>query len=210
MSTRVTKVFDATRSYSPSFIPAKNTALLLLDYQILTVSRLGEAGTRCVAKANDLKTWARTKDISVFHCVVDVNQKPTSSSRIVERWSAYETMIQQKPGIGDEPSELGKLPDEQVFPRRPGLVSALSSPGILEALRARDIKSLILCGLSTSGCVLSTARTATEQDFIVTVAEDTCADPVPGLHEMLVNHVFPMTAHVAMSEEIKRMWDGSD
>lgn len=210
MSARISKIFDATRPFSPSSVPARNTALLLLDYQVLTVTMLGESGTRCVQRAKDLKLWAKENNVSVFNCVVDVKGKPRSTSRMAERWERYETMIQQKPDMGNGVPELEPPTEENIFPRRPGHVSALSSPGILEALRAKEITSLILCGLSTSGCVLSTVRAAADLDFVVTVAEDACYDPVPNLHEMLVNHVLPSTAHVATSEETKNLWTNSE
>lgn len=206
MTARVSKIFDATRSFSPSSVPARNTALLLLDYQVLTVTMLGESGTRCVQRAQDLKTWAETNKVAVYNCIVDTTEKPRATSRMVERWDKYESMIQQKPGIGNTAPEIVSSTEIQTFPRRPGHVSALSSPGILDALRAKEIVSLILCGLSTSGCVLSTVRAATDLDFVVTIAEDACSDPVPELHDMLVKHVLPTTAHVATSEEIKKMW----
>lgn len=210
MSNRVSKVFDATRQFSPCFVPARNTALLLLDYQILTVSMLGEAGIQCVRKARDLQSWAQKHGMPILHCVVDISQEPNPPSRINERWSNYQKMIEQKPGIGNEVQELESFSsNDQTFTRRPGHVSALSSPGILEVLRTKNISSLILCGLSTSGCVLSTVRTATEHDYIVTIAEDACADPVPELHDMLVKHVLPTTSHVATSDEIKNLWSSS-
>ena len=54
--------------------------------------------------------------------------------------------------------------------------------------------------------LLSTARAATDQGFIVTVVEDACFDPVPGLHGMLCAHALPMTAHVATAGEIRDAW----
>jgi nicotinamidase-related amidase len=120
-------------------------------------------------------------------------------------WKAFEAA----PGLGREadilevrrPSNL-----EATFVRLPGSISALESRGLVEALRAAGIKSLILGGMSTSGCVLSTARAATDRGFIVTVAEDACFDPVPGLHSMLATHVLPISAHVATSREICDAW----
>lgn len=209
MAARINKIFDAALFYSPSSVPARNTGLLLLDYQVFIVSRLGEPGAQTVRRARELLDWAQTNKVAVFHCVVDAKDKPKPVSRIAERWAAYEAMIEQQPDLGGEVSELEDSDEHKVFTRRPGLVSALSSPGILDALRDKEIRSLILCGLSTSGCVLSTVRAATDQDLIVTVVEDACYDPVPGLHDMLVKHVLPTTAHVVTSEEVRSIWSDS-
>lgn len=206
MTARVAKIFDATLAYSPSSVPPKNTAFLLLDYQGLTVPRLGDAGARTVKVAQDMRKWATNNHVSVFHCIVGTEEKPNPMSRMSERWSTYETAIKQHPELGREISELEPSSGEPSFTRQPGVVSALASPGIVKALQNHDIRSLILCGLSTSGCVLSTARAATDQGFVTTIVEDACADPVPELHEMLVKHVLPATAHVAKSEEIINMW----
>lgn len=68
-------------------------------------------------------------------------------------------------GTSDEPVSLIDRAgaDELTFVRRPGYISALKSPGLMEFLHEKGIESLILTGLSTSCCVLRTALQATDE-----------------------------------------------
>jgi nicotinamidase-related amidase len=103
--------------------------------------------------------------------------------KVAERWHVYEEKLKQMPRLGDEAKEPAFRSDtdlEKVFIRTPGVISALLSPGLKDALQVKQVRSLIVCGLSTSGCVLSTVRAATDEGFVVTVVEDACADRCRG------------------------------
>ncbi|KAG9836549.1 hypothetical protein KCU68_g10773, partial [Aureobasidium melanogenum] len=91
---------------------------------------------------------------------------------------------------------------DHTFRRTPGYISALKSPGLLDFLRRSGIKSLVLAGLSTSGCLLRTAIPATEEDFVVTVVSDGCADPVDGNHDFLIEKILPSRAHVLTASQL--------
>ncbi|KAJ9607334.1 hypothetical protein H2200_008407 [Cladophialophora chaetospira] len=205
-------VLDPTDPTSPLSIGIHETALLLMDYQNMLQGRVGEGTWASITKiASQLRGWALEKNMVVFHCLIDTSPgvKPPAHTRTSTKWKAYEAAFAATPGLGREADVLapwGLSPLEPTVVRTPGFVSALESHGLLEMLKVRGIKSLILGGISTSGCVLSTARAATDCGFIVTVAEDACFDPVPGLHGMLVTHVLPMSAHVATSREIRDAW----
>ncbi len=208
----VNAVLDPTDPTSPLCIAPHETALLLMDYQNMQRGRLGDGAWASVTNiASQLRDWALQKDMAVFHCVIDTSPgtKPPAHTRISTKWKAYEATLAATPELGREADALaikGQFSLEATVVRTPGFVSALESPGLAEVLRVRGVKSLIIGGISTSGCVLSTARAATDRGFIVTVAEDACFDPVPGLHGMLVAHVLPMSAHVATSREIRDAW----
>ncbi|MFC3799096.1 cysteine hydrolase family protein [Cohnella sp. GCM10012308] len=75
-------------------------------------------------------------------------------------------------------------------------VSAFAGSGLDVLLRARGIDSLVLCGVSTSGVVLSTLREAADRDFTLTVLSDACLDADPEVHRVLTEKVFPRQAEV--------------
>lgn len=118
---------------------------------------------------------------------------------------------QENPEVVKAHPGLGSLEGEGVYhvSRRLGLVSVLTSGGLDEILKRHGTKSLIVAGLSTSGCTLSTVRDATEKGYIVTVVSDACADPAPGVHNALCQFVFPMTAHVVDLKELETAWEGN-
>jgi nicotinamidase-related amidase len=75
-------------------------------------------------------------------------------------------------------------------------VSAFAGSDLDVVLRALDARHLVLCGLSTSGVVLSTLRAAADQDYALTVLRDACADPDEEVHRVLTEKVFPRQAEV--------------
>jgi nicotinamidase-related amidase len=67
-------------------------------------------------------------------------------------------------------SELAPLPGEPVIDKnRP---SAFYSPAFEETLRALDVDSLVVCGVTTNCCVESTVRDASQKDYKVFVVTD--------------------------------------
>ena len=59
----------------------------------------------------------------------------------------------------------------------------------------------MLCGISTSGVVLSTTREAADKDFRLTVLSDLCFDSDHQVHAILMEKVFPRQATVQTSGE---------
>lgn len=51
------------------------------------------------------------------------------------------------------------------------------------SLTASGIDTLLICGLTTSGCVRATATNALQHGFRPLVADDACGDRDPRLHE---------------------------
>jgi nicotinamidase-related amidase len=89
---------------------------------------------------------------------------------------------------------LAPLPGEPVVTKR--RVSAFAGSDLDVLLRAREARSLVLCGVATSGVVLSTLRAAADLDFELTVLRDACADADPEVHRVLLDKVFPRQAEV--------------
>jgi nicotinamidase-related amidase len=75
-------------------------------------------------------------------------------------------------------------------------VSAFAGSDLEVLLRARNIDTLVLTGISTSGVVLSTVREAADKDFRLVVLSDGCFDPDPDLHVALTEKVFSRQADV--------------
>jgi nicotinamidase-related amidase len=75
-------------------------------------------------------------------------------------------------------------------------------------MHARDIDTLILAGISTSGVVLSTVRDASDRDYRIFVLADAGADPDPETHAFLTAKVFPRQAHVIGVDDLSGLLDG--
>ena len=72
-------------------------------------------------------------------------------------------------------------------------------------LRSNGIKTVVVCGCTTEGCVESTARDAMFNDYYVVIAEDCVASDDPAQHEaslLLMRHRFDL----ASAEAILGVW----
>ncbi len=86
------------------------------------------------------------------------------------------------------------LPDEPIVTKL--RVSAFTGSDLEVILRSNGIDKLVLCGIATSGVVLSTLREAADKDYALTVLSDACIDADPEVHRVLVEKVFPQQAEV--------------
>jgi nicotinamidase-related amidase len=80
-------------------------------------------------------------------------------------------------------------------------VSAFAGSDLDVVLRSQGIDSLVLCGIATSGVVLSTLRQAADLDFRLTVLRDGCVDPDDEVHRVLMDKLFPRQAVVELASE---------
>lgn len=207
---RMAAKLDSSDPSSPLAYKPSETAILLLDFQNLTVNMLADDGKAALTKAKTMRDWALSKNMLVMHSIVDLDATPRQNAKGRERYPIYMEMAKKNPDAAKEPADIAANPDnenEVVVYKQLGFVSGLKSKGAMETLSQHGIKSLVICGLSTSGAALRTSLAAADEGFVVTVIEDACADRVDGLHEMLVKHAMPMTAHVAGAEEFVRAYD---
>lgn len=199
----MSEFFESQDPSNPGFYGPSQTALLLLDFHNLLVNKLGgPAAAAALDTAARLRSWAKSRGILVIHALIDTNASPPPTAKGAERLTKI--IATMKGRDGEEASVLLQDADtnDYTFSRTPGYVSALQSPGLLDFLRDKGIKSLIMTGLSTSGCVLRTAIPATEADFVVTVISDACADPVKGNHGFLIEKILPSRAHVLTASQV--------
>ena len=76
-----------------------------------------------------------------------------------------------------------------------------STTNVDELLRKQGIDTLVLMGISTSGCVLSTVRWAADIDYRLIVLSDCCADRDDEVQRVLMEKVLPRQASVVTSRE---------
>ncbi|KAG4412894.1 hypothetical protein IFR04_013968 [Cadophora malorum] len=195
------QLLNTTDPSAPGHYGSSKTALLLLDFHSAFTDKAGPKATAAVDVAVEMKKWAQLQSIPVIHCLLDINQTPFATCKDASRFA--HVMESMKSGGGEEPADLrGESESEITFLRRPGHVSALKSPGLLEYLHSKDIRSLVLAGLSTSGCVMRTAVAASDEEFVVTVVSDGCMDPVEGMHEVVIEKLLSR-GWVCTSEELR-------
>jgi nicotinamidase-related amidase len=187
---------------SPAVDP-RHTALLVMDFQPAIVGQVadGEALLERVAAAIAIvrQYGGQIGYVRVGFDDSDLASVPATSRMAVTIASRGQELHADAPGsaIHDHVA-----PAETDIVVRKTRVGAFSTTDLAEQLRDRDLSTLILSGISTSGVVLSTVRDAHDRDFQVLVLADGCADRDPDVHDFLMAKIFPRQADVISIEEL--------
>ena len=72
-------------------------------------------------------------------------------------------------------------------------------------LRRRNVTNIVLCGISTSIGVESTARDAWERSYSLTFASDAMTDTVAEAHDRALGIIFPRLGEIGTADEILRL-----
>ncbi|EDU44368.1 N-carbamoylsarcosine amidase [Pyrenophora tritici-repentis] len=110
----------------------------------------------------------------------------------------FQTGCQTDDGLGDWMPGLEPAADELVITKR--YPSAFFATDLASRLRSLNIDTLVICGVSTSGCVRATALDAMCLGFRPMVVGQACGDRSPAVHDA---SMFDMNAKMAdvVSEE---------
>ena len=170
-----------------------STALLVMDMQNGIVERFGDAvlepAARAIAAARDAHLPAIYVRVAFRAGYPEVS--PRNRTFAALRDAA--TMAQDDEATAIHPALAPQAGDVVVVKRR---VSAFAGSDLDVVLRAGGIDALVLCGIATSGVVLSTLRQAADLDYGLTVLRDACADRDDEVHRVLLEKVFPRQADV--------------
>ncbi|HEY6542910.1 MAG TPA: isochorismatase family cysteine hydrolase [Ktedonobacteraceae bacterium] len=175
-----------------------HTALLVMDVQAGIVTRFAQTGD-FLERVNTAITAARAASILVIYVVVtfrqgypEISPKNKSFTAIKQQQPARMTTGEIHPAIAPQPTDI------VVTKRR---VSAFSGSDLEVILRAQGVSHLVLCGIATSGVVLSTLREAADKDYQLTVLSDCCVDADEEVQRVLLFKVFPRQADVVQVSE---------
>jgi nicotinamidase-related amidase len=168
-----------------------------MDYQAGIIGMMPD-GDALVARTAEAIAFARRAGITVGYVRVaftesDVRAMPARNTMAARISSMGEAMRADSP-LTQIDARLAPHSCDIVV--RKTRVGPFLTTDLHEQLQARGITTLILAGLSTSGVVLSTVRDAADRDYALIVLSDACADPQPGVHDFLMERIFPRQADV--------------
>jgi nicotinamidase-related amidase len=171
---------------------SSSVALLVMDVQHGIAERY--ADDRLLGRLGAAVAAARAHVVPVIFVRVafrpgypEISGRNRSFAALREAGGLSEESAAIHPAVAPAPTDI------VVTKRR---VSAFAGSDLDVVLRALDARHLVLCGIATSGVVLSTLRAAADLDFELTVLRDACADADPEVHRVLLDKVFPRQADV--------------
>jgi nicotinamidase-related amidase len=182
---------------------AARTAVLSMDNQVGIVASYAKDQEALIARGASVLERARALGMCVIHIQVGFRPGlPEVSSRnllfgAIKGSSQHQKLFEGElaaihPGLGP------KKDDIVVTKHR---VSAFRGTDLEMILRAKEIDTLVLFGIATSGVVLSTLLEASDADYRLVVIKDCCVDGDEELHDNLVDKVFVRRASVLTASE---------
>ena len=185
-------------------IDPRSAALLVMDYQVDTLTRFMTAAQSAAAIAcvPDLIAMARDVGMMVIHVVVAFRPgHPEVSPRnaLFGALQAHGMLVAGSEGSAIHPAAAPRENEPIVVKHR---ISPFVGTDLETLLRAGGIDTLVLAGVHTSGVVLSAVRHAGDLDYRLVVVRDCCADPDARAHTMLLDIIIAKQAAVVTLSEL--------
>jgi nicotinamidase-related amidase len=192
-----------TAANPPQFqaIDPAHTALLVMDMQQGIVALAGTTTDSLTARIATVERASRAAGVMVgfveTEFAPDRSDVPPNNKEFGPL-AARGKMIRGDPDTQFDP-RIAPVGTEPVIVKH--RVGAFSTDSLQLVLRARNVTTLVLTGIATSGVVLSTVRVAADLDYRVIVLSDCVTDPEPEVNQILLAKVFPPQADVINSDQ---------
>ncbi len=180
-----------------------HTAVLIADFYAEIMNTLPHATQRgVVEKAAAVQAAARQAGVMVCYCATVFRP---GYPEIGQRNKTFRQRKASGQAAVPDPMDVihpAVKPQEGEVVVGKHRVNALYGTGLDVALRANDIRDLVIFGYATSGVVLSTVRYGADLDYNLFVVEDCCSDSDADVHDFLTQRIFPRQADVVGSDDV--------
>jgi maleamate amidohydrolase len=177
---------DLTENYAGAFDGrltfGKHPALLIVDFVMAYLDKLSPlyaAAEEALFSNERLLAAARAAAIPVIFTNVVYEADGADGGLFYKKIPVLEVFVKGSP-LGDFPTSLIPRDDELVVSKQ--YASAFFRTPLEAILRANSIDTLLITGMSTSGCVRATALDALQYGFAPFVVADACGDRHPAPH----------------------------
>jgi nicotinamidase-related amidase len=179
------------------------TAVLSMDNQAGIVANYAEDQEALVARGASVLERARSLRMCVIHIQMGFRPGlPEVSSRNLLFGAIKSSSRHQKLFVGELAAiHPGLAPQKDDIVITKHRVSAFRGTDLELILRAKEIETLVLFGIATSGVVLSTVLEAADADYRLVVIKDCCVDKDAELHANLIDKVFARRASLLSASE---------
>jgi nicotinamidase-related amidase len=181
------------------------TAVLIMDYENQILGMLPEKTQAAVLdNASAILKQARQAHLPIIYVVVRFRDGYPEVSRQNKRFAGLKESGRLREGTpgAEIHARVAPQPGDIVVTKR--RVGAFSTTDLESILRANNISTLAMFGISTSGVVLSTVRWAADMDYQLVVVSDACADMDDEVHRVLAEKVLSAQATVVSTQEFTK------
>jgi len=171
--------------FGGSLTPGSNPALLIVDFvkaYLLHKSPLYANAESARVACTRLLVSARAAKLLIVHTNVHYERGGRDGGIFFRKVPALRCFEEgSDPTLAEFASELEPKADEIVLTKQ--YASAFFSTPLASMLTAARIDTVLIAGVSTSGCIRATAVDACQHGFIPVVVRDAVADRAAGPHE---------------------------
>ncbi|MEU9625144.1 cysteine hydrolase [Streptomyces sp. NPDC048155] len=192
-----------TTTATGAAIDPGRTALLLMDFQPAALGAVPDPES-VLARASEALAWARSHGTHVVFVRVALTEADAAAvptrNKAFARVAAAGHLTEGTPATAVH--ESLELREHDLTVRKIRFSAFVGDTDLRAELRTRDVDTLVLAGLSTSGVVLTTLRQAADEDYRLFVLADATADPDPEVHQVLMEKVFPRQADIVVTADL--------
>ena len=163
--------------------PGKKPALVMVDF----VRAYFEPGAQlymgvddCLHSAARVLKAARDAGILIVHTEVSFSEGGVDGGYFFKKVGALKHFVGRS-HLGEIMPEVAPLPSEVVITKQ--YASAFFGTSLSSTLSAHSIDTLIIAGVSTSGCIRATVVDTIQHGFIPIVPRESVGDRADGPHE---------------------------
>ena len=172
----------AAAGFGGTLKPGARPVLLLIDFARAyfdPVSPLYAGVETARASAARLHAAARATGVPAIFTRVEYSADGHEGGVFYRKIAALKSFVTGNP-LGEFTAELAPLPGDTVITKY--FPSAFFGTGLAETLHAQGVDTIVITGLSTSGCVRASAVDALCHGFIPLIVTDAVGDRDAGVH----------------------------
>lgn len=177
LSSNYSGAFDGRLSFG------KRPALIIVDFVMAYLDKaspLYAGAEEALASTERLLAAARNAKVPVIFTNVVYRHGGADGGLFYRKIPALSVFIEGSP-LGAFPPSLQPMADEQIISKQ--FASAFFGTNLASILASLNIDTLLITGMSTSGCVRATALDALQHGFAPFVVREACGDRHAGPHE---------------------------
>lgn len=198
----------AAAGFGQGLAPGGRPALLLIDFArayFAPESPLYAGVESARDAAAQLLAAARRLGVPVFHTRVEYEPGGANGGVFYRKIAALK-VFDRGSKLGDFEAPLEPLPGEAVITKQ--FPSAFFGTDLDARLKAAGIDTLVICGLSTSGCVRASAVDAICLGYVPLVVREAVGDRLASVHEANLFDLAAKTAEIVGKSEIIVYFEG--
>jgi nicotinamidase-related amidase len=161
----------------------------------------GYNGNAFISPYNKLSSWVKSLETKGFFTIPDEAKDPRTP-----RYAVPDALLPPPPtqSLSTKGGARFSGPDEILLPKFQ--TSSFGSSDLLGYLRARGIRHLILCGLTTMGAILGTARQGADLDYHIVIPRQGVMDDEEDVNEFLLERVLGKFVDVVDMNDVKGLF----